>query len=176
MQAAPPPPPAGTLSCPGFASTKVIDAPIPAPGTSVRYFTSSSTVFGSGGTSKSAGFGAQDAVIFRFTMPVDDPSLNLSWNETGASGTGQASVRTAVLSTEPCDWTYPTNKGLYANNFSMQGAIKLASRAVDRSRNILLNGGKVYYLNISNFQNGVNVCANGANGTCDIFFTFDNPL
>jgi hypothetical protein len=44
VQAAPPPPPAGTLSCPGFASTKVIDAPIPAPGTSVRYFTSSSTV------------------------------------------------------------------------------------------------------------------------------------
>jgi hypothetical protein len=161
------------LSCPGFANTKVIDAPIPAPGTAVRYFTYSS-VFGLGGTSTSAGFGAQDAVILRFTMPANEPTLNLSWTETGSGSTGQASVRTAALSTTPCDWS-GTN-AVYFNKFGLQGSVKLASVAVSRSRNLLVTGGQVYYLSLSNFQDGQNVCVDGPNGTCNLFITFENPL
>jgi hypothetical protein len=169
-----PPPPVGqVLSCPGFANTKVIDAPIPPAGTVVRYFTYSS-VFGSGGTTTSAGFGAQDAVILRFTMPVGEPTLNLSWTETGTGSTGQASPRTAVLSTAPCDWSGAN--AVYFNNVGQQGSVKLASVAVSRSRNLLVTGGQLYYLSLSNFQNGQNVCVDGPNGTCNLFITFENPL
>jgi hypothetical protein len=157
------------LSCPGFANTKVIDAPIPTPGTAPRYFTNSA-VFGTGGTSKSAGFGAQDAVIFRFTMPVNDSSLSLSWTETGSGSTGQASMRTAVLSTQPCDWS---TTAVYSK-VAMQGAIKLSSVPPKTRSNVLVNGGQVYYLNVNNLYNGQNACVDGVNGTCDLFFTFDN--
>jgi hypothetical protein len=166
------PPPGGSggpiAACAGFTNTKVIDATFPANGSGSNryYYTSSSNVF----NNATSGFGANDAVVVRFTTPATDAYMNLSMYETGAGTTGQPSYRTITLSRQACDFQVPRSaNALYAVNstgFSVNISVATGTQRYNLQPNT------TYYVNVNNYVGSDLACMASR---CDVFFLLTNP-
>ena len=165
--------PTGSIDCgPGFGATKVIDAQF-TPGFSYRYWTDRAGTFANGA---SVGFYANNAVVVRFVAPgAGDPSLFLEMYETGAATYGRAAKRTAVLSTEKCDFAIPAStNAVYAVTGSQTVSIALRTDGGGGVGDFQLIPGRTYYLNVKNSTpENPNTCSAAR---CDVFFSFNNPL
>ena len=155
----PPDPPPGPTSCPGFTTTHNLAFAFGADnsGTAPRVYV--------------YGFKRQDALVISFRSPVAiDTDMRLGVTHSGGAA-GSSSVRTFVLSTKPCDFTYPAGpNALWANQANVM-ALRL-SNGVPGST-VQLKPDTAYYLNILNTANGGAAGCGAA--TCDVFLSVGNP-
>jgi len=153
--------------------TKVLDAVVPtATAGNNRYFTSVSGVFSNG---TSAGFGANDTLVVRFTAPVTDQYFTISMYETGAGVTSQVAFRTMTLSTKPCDFAVPKSTDAVYASENTRLSMTLSSGGASPYARLNVTPGGTYYINVKNYAFGnVEQCTNSG-GKCEVFFTFANP-
>lgn len=164
----PPPSSGGPIpACTGYANTKVIDASFPANGSgSNRYYYTSQNVF----TNATSGFGANDAIVVRFTTPASESYMNVSMYETGSGSTGQPSYRTITMSREACDFQVPrSGNAFYAVNstgFSVNISVATGTQRYNLQPNT------TYYVNVNNYVGSDLACMASR---CDVFFLLTNP-
>ncbi len=167
-------PSVGAISCPGFATTHVIDAQFTL-GAGYRYFTDRQNTYSD--APLATGFYAANAIVVRFTAPlVADPTLLVEMYETGTNPNGRPMGRTVVLSTQACDFTVPKSvNALYAagSNQHLSLALRTDGGATWGQYN-LIPGGQ-YFINVKNFTGATNNCSAAGFARCDVFFSFYNP-
>ncbi len=157
------PGPTGSLPCTGFNKTLVIDVAWTSTTAASRYV-----------TQQYGGFGANDALVVRFTPPAGASSYSAG-SLSGAEYSGPTTTRVGKISTVPCDFSLATQFTQYnafnASTFNLPmqvGGDQLAWT-------MLTVPGTTYYLNIKNTdKKGVATCAAGK--YCDMFIDFYKPL
>ena len=147
-------PPVVTSACAGFTNTRSITGVVPANRSSVKYF-----------TSQNGGFGANDAIVFKFVAPPADPYFQISFVESGI-----ATMRTVSLSKKACDFggTADTIMAGETGNFGLD----LSTSGANYAPTVLVSG-QTYYLNIANRSGGLPSCTTGA--YCEGQITISNP-
>ena len=153
----------GSLPCTGFNKTLVIDVAWTSTTAASRYV-----------TQQYGGFGANDALVVRFTPPAGSLSYSAG-SLSGAEYSGPTTTRTGKISTSPCDFSTATQFTLYnafsASTFNMP--IQVGGNQL--AWTMLTVPGTTYYLNIKNTdKKGVATCAAGK--YCDMFVDFYKPL
>lgn len=155
----PPPLPGGAISCAGYSKTIVLDLPWGQPGSAAPRLVSS-------------GFNYDSVVVARFTTPASTAS-NVFAQIKAAEWGDQQALRTAALSTSPCDFPSPNPLGRYASvmtgtpspsvNYAVGGSSSLYA---------ILKPSTTYYFNIRNYAFGAKTCTSGK---CDIFVELQRP-
>jgi hypothetical protein len=155
--------PGGTISCSGFNKTLVIDVAWTSTTAATRYV-----------TQQYGGFGANDALVVRFTPPAGAGSYSAG-SLSGAEYSGPTTTRVGHISTSPCDFSLATRFTLY-NGFSASTFnLPLQVGGTQLAWTMLAQPGTTYYLNIKNTDSkGVATCAAGK--YCDMFVDFYKPL
>jgi hypothetical protein len=152
---------ADAISCDGFSATKVIDAVFPANGgATVRLYTYAN-IFPSGGP----GWGAQDAIVLRFTAPAAG-DLYLSFALAAIEG---SIPRTMNLSTNACEFTRTASSIYYLEAGSLALAFSSGPSPYVR---YTLTPGQTYYLNLANLEAGNWSCPESP---CDAVILLQNP-
>jgi len=153
--------PTGALSCSGFNKTLVIDVAWSSTTAATRYV-----------TQQYGGFGANDALVVRFTPPAG-ASFG-SGALSGAEYSGPTTTRTGKISTSPCDFSTATQFTLY-NAFSASTFnLPIQVGGTQLAWTMLMAPGTTYYLNIKNTdKKGIATCAAGK--YCDMFVDFLKP-
>lgn len=156
----PPTQPSGPLKCGGFESTKVMDLTFPANGGATTWYRTYNSVFSQG----SPGWGANDAVVLRFTAPSGGDQLL----RVRLASEGLLVTRTVALSTQPCEFKMSGTTIFVeeVNDF----VVSMQSGSVG-GQAIKLNPGQVYYINMANIAGGNNTCP----GQCDASISAQNP-
>jgi hypothetical protein len=154
--------PTGAVSCSGFNKTLVIDVAWASTTAATRYT-----------TQQYGGFGANDALVVRFTPPPGSASFSAG-SLSGAEYSGPTTTRTGKISTSPCDFSTATQFTLYnafsASTFNMPVQVS----GTQLAWTMLTAPGTTYYLNIKNTdKKGVATCAAGK--YCDMFVDFLKP-
>jgi hypothetical protein len=157
-----PPPPPGQIACAGFARTVVIDLPWASTTAASRVLTSS---YG--------GFGANDALVVKLTVPAGVVSFSPGSINMAEWGTG-GNPRYASLSTTACDFS-TTNwfSDLWASGtISTPLYVGVPAPAYAGAS---LQAGQVYYLNIRNTDRWGNPSCSEPSGYCNMFIDFYKP-
>lgn len=159
----PVPPPAPTYpACAGFDNTKYYEMTFPANGMgNIRKYTYNA-VFANAGP----GWGANDAVIVKFTALPNEPVFTV-----GYSFTTTMLYRTAVLSEKPCVFTQSADALWFGEASS--ATLRFSTTVPPYGDAMKLTGGKVYYLNLMNQAQGVQTCTPGSG--CDASLYAGNP-
>jgi len=154
-----PPPSGGAISCPGFNNTYVLDLPWGAPGTAAPRLSSKMS--------------NNDIIVGRFTTP-NATLAGVYAAIKGGNWTGDQILRTASLSTNPCNFPYPNPLGKLAT--TTQGSPSPSVNYAVGGSSLyyaILQPNTTYYFNIKNEVNGVSTCAAGQN--CDFFIELQKP-
>jgi len=149
----------GAISCPGFNKTLIVDVPwLPLGGG--RQFT----------TSGNSGFGWNDALVVRFTVPAGKTSTASGYLALAEWG-GGPSFHVAAISASPCDFTQGAPNPWYIDGNKVAGTNTLQPEFMVGGTwpgFPVLNPGTTYYLNVRNIS-----CPTGSN--CDLFIDFKLP-
>ena len=153
------PPPGGSISCPGYTNTIVLDLPWGAPGSAAPRVVSS-------------GFGNDAVVVARFTTPAGTSS-NIAQIKSAEWG-DQQTFRTAALSTTPCDFPSASANPLARSASIMTGTSSLSvNYTVGGSSGYAnLKPSTTYYFNIRNFAFGATTCTSSH---CNVFVELQKP-
>jgi hypothetical protein len=154
-------------ACTGFSQTKIIDATIPANGsTFVRYYVTTSGVFRNSSTT---GLRGDEALVVAFRAPATvDPIFQVGITHTGDANGPQA-TRTFTLSSKPCDFAYPASTDAVWASQSTVMALKLATGSPSAYARYALVPGQVYFINMKSSA-GAQQCT----GRCDVYVSILN--
>jgi hypothetical protein len=149
----------GPISCPGFATTRVVDMNW-GPNPQLAY------------TSNVGGFGPNDAVVVRFTTSNITSATGKGYIQ-AAEYSGSPSGRTAALSATPCDFVGLPKVGGGTNAFGPGDIAPKAyfSLVAIKSDASTLQPSTTYYFNISNSPSST--CQ--SIGSCDMIITLSKP-
>jgi hypothetical protein len=155
----PAPPPTGAISCSGYTKTIVLDIPW-------QNSTSSHSA-----TTNNQGFGPNDAVVVRFTVPAGTAPTGsgMSGNIGMAEWGGGQFQRFAKLSQTPCDFAVGSWLSDTFTGISISFPIYVTTQAPAYA-GATLQPGATYYLNVRNKdQYGNSTCRSETGGSCDMF-------
>jgi hypothetical protein len=143
----------GAISCPGYATTITMNFNYVA-GTQLNQYTTGTT------------FGNGDIVVATFTTPANLANNGNGGNAAAIHYPGPNAVRTAVLSTSPCDFT---------GNSQGTNIKKVDSPLIWFSKNaftgVVLQPSTTYYLNIKNVDSFGNPSCGSSDGNCPVQVT-----
>jgi len=163
VQATPPsPPPTGTISCPGYAGTAVLDATVPVNGAA------NATYYPSAYKS----WAGQGALVVRFTAPPADSAFQFAF---APYGSGLDAFHNYTVASEPCvfDPAAPSAMGGLTST-KTTFTVYLSSNGKPHAYASYIKSltpGQTYYINAAHKSGGNWSCSTA---TCDMIITVTN--
>jgi hypothetical protein len=149
----------------GFTKTILVDVPWGAPGSIITYRTQDAPFNGFTGTT---------ALVIRFTAPAGAPATSSYGHITSAEYVDPPTARTAVLSTNACDFTNTIGSPYYAQYGStIDLSLRVGGVPVYAYHDLRMVPGTTYYLNVKNYNAvGSPTCSAG---TCNMIINWQQP-